>query len=167
MRPGKYIRSAALKVSHSPVPFRFRRQMIALGNGYPSRAICSSLIAGSFQSIQYPILPSIERKTELAKYQNSEKVNYHIHHFSLFTTRGFDMSSFFRIVKPTYRAGLRLSVPGPQRSCGHRNCCRRRVNATTLVCFFRCAPGVARVILALGSPHRSRVYCSPGRKGPR
>lgn len=89
-----------------PVPVRFRRQMIALGSGDPSRAICSSLIAESFQSIRYPILPSIERKTELAKYHYSEKVIYHIRHFSLFTPRDFDVSPFFRIIKPTIEHGF-------------------------------------------------------------
>lgn len=42
-----------------PVPVRWRRQMIALGSGEPTRAICSTLIAQAFQSVRYPILPSI------------------------------------------------------------------------------------------------------------
>lgn len=37
-----------------PVPERFRRRMIALGSGDPTRAICSTLIAQIFQSIRYP-----------------------------------------------------------------------------------------------------------------
>ena len=40
-----------------PVPLRFRRRMLALGSGDPTRAICSTLIAQAFQSIRYPILP--------------------------------------------------------------------------------------------------------------
>lgn len=44
-----------------PVPMRWRRRMIALGSGQPSRAICSTLIAQAFQSVKYPILPRIER----------------------------------------------------------------------------------------------------------
>ena len=89
-----------------PVPVRLRRQMIALGSGDPSRAICSSLIAESFQAIKYPILPRIEKKTELARYHYSEKVIYHIRHFSLFTPRDFDVSPFFRVVKPTIEQGF-------------------------------------------------------------
>ncbi len=44
-----------------PVPSRFRRRMIALGSGDPTRAICSALIAQAFQSVGYPILPEITR----------------------------------------------------------------------------------------------------------
>ena len=89
-----------------PVPVRFRRQMIALGSGDPSRAICSSLIAESFQSINYPILPRVEKKTELSDYHYSVKVIYHIRHHSLFTPRDFDVSPFFKIVKPTLESGF-------------------------------------------------------------
>ena len=46
-----------------PVPARWRRRMIALGSGEPTRTICSSLIAEAFGRVQYPILPSIERPT--------------------------------------------------------------------------------------------------------
>ena len=40
-----------------PVPARFRRRMIALGSGDPTRAICSTLIAQAFGLVRYPILP--------------------------------------------------------------------------------------------------------------
>lgn len=89
-----------------PVPIRFRRQMIALGSGDPSRAICSSLIAKAFQSIHYPILPLIEKKTEVAPYHYSVKEIYHIRHYSLFTPRDFDVSPFFKIIKPTIEHGF-------------------------------------------------------------
>ncbi len=45
-----------------PIPVRWRRRMIQLGAGEPTRAICSSLIAKAFQKVHYPILPRIERK---------------------------------------------------------------------------------------------------------
>jgi hypothetical protein len=89
-----------------PVPVRFRRQMIALGSGDPSRAICSSLIAETFQSINYPILPRVEKKTEISSYHYSEKIIYHIRHHSLFTPRDFDVSPYFKIVKPTIEYGF-------------------------------------------------------------
>ena len=89
-----------------PVPVKWRRQMIALGSGDPSRAICSSLIAESFQSIGYPILPKIEKHTEVARYHYSEKLLYHIRHHSLFTPRDFDVSPFFSIIKPTIEQGF-------------------------------------------------------------
>lgn len=88
------------------VPTRYRRRLIALGSGDPSQAICSSLIAESFQSIRYPILPSIEKKTELARYHYREKVLYHIKHYSLFTPRDFDVSPYFQIIKPTIERGF-------------------------------------------------------------
>ncbi len=44
-----------------PVPVRWRRRMIALGSGDPTRTICSTLIAQAFQSVRYPILPCVER----------------------------------------------------------------------------------------------------------
>jgi hypothetical protein len=43
-----------------PVPTRFRRRLLTLGSGDPTRAICSTLIAQAFQSIRYPILPIVE-----------------------------------------------------------------------------------------------------------
>ena len=89
-----------------PIPVRFRRQMIALGSGDPSRAICSSLIAESFQSIHYPILPRIEKRTEVSPYHYSVREIYHIRHHSLFTPRDFDVSPFFKIVKPTIEHGF-------------------------------------------------------------
>ena len=44
-----------------PVPARWRRRMIALGSGEPTRTICSTLIAEAFGRVHYPILPRIER----------------------------------------------------------------------------------------------------------
>ena len=44
-----------------PVPPRLRRQMISIGSGAPTRAICSTLIAQAFQKVRYPILPRVEK----------------------------------------------------------------------------------------------------------
>ena len=78
-----------------PVPTRFRRRMIGLGSGDPTRAICSSLIAQAFQSVRYPILP------ETVDNEESQQVVYAIRHHSLFTPRDFDLSPYFAVVKPT------------------------------------------------------------------
>jgi hypothetical protein len=43
------------------VPMRWRRRMIALGSGEPTRAICSTLIAEAFDRVRYPIPPRVER----------------------------------------------------------------------------------------------------------
>ena len=42
-----------------PVPQRWRRRMIALGSGDPTRMICSALIAQAFERSRYPILPKV------------------------------------------------------------------------------------------------------------
>jgi hypothetical protein len=91
-----------------PVPVRWRRRMIALGSGEPTRAICSTLIAQAFQSIRYPILPKItfalDRKSARANYARREIL--HVRHHSLFTPRDFDVSPYFRIIKPTVEGGF-------------------------------------------------------------
>lgn len=105
-----------------PVPVRWRRRMIALGSGEPTRAICSSLIAQAFQSVRYPILPSVEdeaghRPFVPSPYSRDEIL--HIRHHSLFTPRDFDLSPFFEVIKPTLESGfdhrrLKWSHHGPQ-----------------------------------------------------
>jgi Permuted papain-like amidase enzyme, YaeF/YiiX, C92 family len=82
-----------------PVPVRWRRRMIALGSGDPTRAICSSLIAQAFQSINYPILPSVTRCKDMCEFARREI--YHIRHHTLFAPRDFDLSPYFEVVKPT------------------------------------------------------------------
>lgn len=91
-----------------PVPVRWRRSMIALGSGKPTRAICSSLIAQAYQSVRYPILPSIElikdHPRALSPYSREEI--HRIRHHSLFVPRDFDLSPYFRVVKPTIDSGF-------------------------------------------------------------
>jgi len=87
-----------------PVPVRWRRRMLAFGSGDPTRAICSSLIAQSYQSIRYPILPKIHLDMSQSNYVRHEI--YHIRHHSLFTPRDFDLSPFFRVVKPTLESNF-------------------------------------------------------------
>jgi len=77
-----------------PVPTRWRRGMLALGSGDPTRVICSTRIAEAFQSIAYPILPRVECEI------------LHIRHHSLFTPRDFDVSPYFKVVKPTIETGF-------------------------------------------------------------
>lgn len=87
-----------------PVPVRWRRRMLALGSGDPTRAICSSLIAQAYQSIGYPILPDIRVAGEGGAYARQEI--YHIRHHSLFAPRDFDLSPYFEVVKPTLADGF-------------------------------------------------------------
>ncbi|MGI9407076.1 MAG: YiiX/YebB-like N1pC/P60 family cysteine hydrolase [Hyphomicrobiaceae bacterium] len=94
-----------------PVPTRWRRKMIALGSGEPSKAICSSLLAQAFQNVKYPILPTIERfeaetdeNATVSGYTKREVLT--IRHHSLFTPRDFDLSPYFRVIKPTIELGF-------------------------------------------------------------
>lgn len=85
-----------------PVPTRLRRRMIALGSGEPTRAICSTLIARLFQSVKYPILPETETlPAPRAGCDDCVQEILHIRHHSLFAPRDFDISPYFRIVKPS------------------------------------------------------------------
>lgn len=84
-----------------PVPQRWRRRMIALGSGQPTRAICSTMIAQLFQSVGYPILPEVEtRPAPRPGCENCVREVYHIRHYSLFAPRDFDISPYFQVVKP-------------------------------------------------------------------
>jgi len=90
-----------------PVPQRFRRRLLSMGSGDPTLAICSSLIAQAFQAIKYPILPEITaEKSESLPSINCYKEMLHIRHHSLFTPRDFDVSPYFKIIKPTLECGF-------------------------------------------------------------
>ncbi len=94
-----------------PVPTRWRRRMIALGSGQPTRTICSTLIAEAFGRIQYPILPRVERRPDepggaigISQFRRQEIL--HIRHHSLYAPADFDLSPYFEIVKPTLEEGF-------------------------------------------------------------
>ncbi len=91
-----------------PIPVRWRRRMLAIGSGEPTRAICSTLIAKAYQSISYPILPEVTRApgraAAMSRYSRREIL--HIRHYSLFTPRDFDLSPYFCIIKPTLENGF-------------------------------------------------------------
>jgi hypothetical protein len=90
-----------------PVPVRWRRRMLALGSGEPTRAICSTMIAQLFQSVGYPILPDIEtRPAPRPGCENCVDEILHIRHYSLFAPRDFDLSPYFEVVKPTLAPGF-------------------------------------------------------------
>jgi hypothetical protein len=91
-----------------PIPTRWRRRMLQLGSGDPTRAICSGLLAQAFQSVHYPILPhvSVTPDPDTAPGVRASRDILHIRHYSLFTPRDFDVSPYFRIVKPTLEMGF-------------------------------------------------------------
>lgn len=90
-----------------PVPLRFRRRMLSLGSGDPTRAICSTLIALAFQSIRYPILPLVDIiHRDAPDCPDCMDEIFRIRHHSLFAPRDFDVSPYFVVVKPTLAQGF-------------------------------------------------------------
>jgi hypothetical protein len=93
-----------------PVPMRWRRQMLSLGSGDPTRAICSTLVAEAFQSVNYPILPVVETMPAFdmlgQPHTGSSRELLHKRHHSLYVPRDFDVSPYFQIVKPTLEVGF-------------------------------------------------------------
>jgi len=85
-----------------PVPQRWRRRMIALGSGDPTKIICSALIAQAFDAVRYPILPKITKAGSRA----ARREILHIRDSSLYMPRDFDISPYFEIVKPTIVNGF-------------------------------------------------------------
>ncbi|MGX7743161.1 YiiX/YebB-like N1pC/P60 family cysteine hydrolase [Rhodopseudomonas parapalustris] len=85
-----------------PVPQRWRRRMIALGSGDPTKIICSALIAQAFEAVRYPILPKITRAGSRA----ARREILQIRHSSLYMPRDFDISPYFEVVKPTIVNGF-------------------------------------------------------------
>ena len=76
----------------SVVPRRWMSGLFEKNAGKATRNVCSSLIAESYQSVDFPILPLIERGKDgrLHFYQRNPK---------LYTPRDFDYSPFFKMLK--------------------------------------------------------------------
>ncbi|MDB5873466.1 MAG: Lipo-like protein [Ramlibacter sp.] len=91
-----------------PIPARWRRNLIALGSGDPTRAICSSLIAEAFQNVGYPVLPIVTQDLgqDESRHRAAAREIFHIRHHSLYAPRDFDVSPYFEIVKPTLARGF-------------------------------------------------------------
>jgi len=90
-----------------PVPTRYRRSMLALGSGDPTRAICSTFIALGFQSVRYPILPErLADSDDDADLEPQQREYFQIRHHSLFAPRDFDVSPYFDVIKPTLEQGF-------------------------------------------------------------
>ena len=89
-----------------PVPMRYRRRMIALGSGAPTRAICSTMIAEAFGRVRYPILPIWTPPKPGAGEAQAQEELLHIRHHSLYVPRDFDISPYFAIVKPNLAHGF-------------------------------------------------------------
>lgn len=88
-----------------PVPDQWKRNLLELGSGDPTRAICSTLIAEAFQSVRYPILPLLEPADD-GDAPLWRRAVFHPRRPSLFTPADFDLSPWFQIVKPTLAQGF-------------------------------------------------------------
>jgi hypothetical protein len=89
-----------------PIPQRWRRRMMALGSGHPTRIICSALIAQAFERVRYPILPKVTH----AESESARREILEIRHSSLYAPRDFDISPYFEVVKPTVLKGFDYKI---------------------------------------------------------
>ena len=90
-----------------PVPDKYKRRLLAIGSGEPTRAICSSLIASAFASVRYPVLPDIEvARAKGVHGAHEEREILHIRDSRLYAPRDFDVSPYFQIVKPSLQKGF-------------------------------------------------------------
>ena len=103
-----------------PLPRRWRRRMMALGSGDPTKAICSTLIAQAFHSAGYPILPAMMRRRDDPGADDFNRELLTIRHYSLYSPRDFDISPYFEIVKPSIEHGI-----------GYRSAERKKVRTVT------------------------------------
>lgn len=90
-----------------PIPSRWRRRVLTMGSGNPTQAICSSLIAQAFQSINYPILPDVsyEHSNDSKRIKRYQTMIRH-RDPSLFAPRDFDVSPYFEVIKPMVQSGF-------------------------------------------------------------
>lgn len=80
------------------VPTKYKQKVLEFGSSDQTEVICSSLIAEAFHSIDYPILPIVEKGVEGTVHKR--------HPATLFTPSDFDRSPYFEIVKPTFKKGF-------------------------------------------------------------
>jgi hypothetical protein len=74
------------------LPRRWRSSLFEHNAGSPTRTVCSHLIAEAFMSVNYPILPFIDRRED-------GSLRFFKRNPRLFTPRDFDYSPYFNIVK--------------------------------------------------------------------
>ena len=76
--------------SPAPIPIKFLLNFFGMGAGDPTKAICSSLIAEAFKEIDHPILPFKGKLQSLI-----------MRHPSFCLPKDFDISPFFKVIKPS------------------------------------------------------------------
>ena len=74
------------------LPRRWRSSLFEHNAGNPTRAVCSSLLASAFNSVNFPILPFIDR-------DDDGSLRFFKRNPRLFTPKDFDYSPYFDIIK--------------------------------------------------------------------
>jgi len=85
------------------LPRRWRSSLFEHNAGMPTRTVCSSLIASAFNSVNFPILPFIDR-------DDDGSVRFFKRNPRLFTPKDFDYSPYFDIIKYPFMGLDELSV---------------------------------------------------------
>ena len=87
-----------------PVPQRWRRRLMALGSGHPTRIICSALIAQAFETVRYPILPKVARAANEQAWQDILEIRHssplrpaRLRHLALFRGGQTDVGARLRL----------------------------------------------------------------------
>ena len=96
-----------------PVPQRWRRRMMSLGSGHPTRIICSALIAQAFEHVRYPILPKITRVRERSRAPRDSRNPP----FVALRAARLRHLALLRAGEADHRARLRLSQAWPGPTC--------------------------------------------------
>ena len=74
------------------LPRRLGSSLFQHNAGASTRAVCSSMLARSFMSVHFPIIPVVQRDA-------SGRIRFYHRNFRLFTPRDFDVSPYFEIIK--------------------------------------------------------------------
>lgn len=90
------------------LPRRWRSSLFQHNAGGPTRNVCSCLLAEAFSSVDFPILPFIDRRDD-------GTVRFYKRNPRLFTPKDFDYSPYFHIIKYPFLAlgdvGLYSKLP--------------------------------------------------------
>ncbi|MEN8177270.1 MAG: YiiX/YebB-like N1pC/P60 family cysteine hydrolase [Pseudomonadota bacterium] len=74
------------------LPRRWRSSLFEHNAGEPTRTVCSSLLATAFSTVNFPILPFIDRSED-------GSIRFFKRNPRLFTPKDFDYSPYFNIIK--------------------------------------------------------------------
>lgn len=74
------------------LPRRWRSSLFEHNAGFPTRTVCSSMIASCFDHVRFPVLP-VMRRLENGEVRMSKR------NARLYTPRDFDYSPYFEIIK--------------------------------------------------------------------